>query len=98
MDVVKACSTLSNPTRVHLLKLLAEGPLSATSAHKTYIERYEPKHRESIYRELENLVDNGFVRKEYSNQERSLLYHLCVSEIRIDIEEATVEVNATERS
>jgi len=91
MEVVTAGSVLSNSTRVNLLKLLAEGPLSATEAHEAYVDRYDSKHRESIYRELENLVEDGFVDKNYSEARRSLLYHLRVSELHFDITEGTVE-------
>lgn len=90
MDIVTAGSILSNPTRVRLLKLVSEKPLSATVAHEKYISKYDSKHRESIYRELENLTDSDFLDKRYSNQEQRIVYQRNMTELHINLEEMTI--------
>jgi Fe2+ or Zn2+ uptake regulation protein len=62
-------------------------------AHEKYNETFdEGKHRESIYRELEKLVESGLVKKDYSQKEKRLVYNLQYCSAEIDFLTGTVEM------
>jgi len=93
VDINKVGSALANPTRVRLLSLLSEQDYSASSAHEVYNERFsDEKHRESIYRELENLVEYGFLDKGYENDVKELRYSLRCERLQVDLVKSEVEV------
>lgn len=91
MNLQAVSQALSNPTRINLIKMIGERPLSAANAHKEYIEEYDEKKRESIYRELENLVDASLLKKEYNNREKEIQYKLAQEYLRLDLVEVTIE-------
>ena len=91
MELTKVGSALSNRTRVRLLQLLSEQSHSTQSACEEYNDKYsDSKHRESIYRGLEKLVESGLVRKEYESENKRLEYTLRVESLYVDLEKATV--------
>lgn len=93
MDINDVGTALSNPTRVRLLQLLSESDYTASTAHEEYNGRFnDDKHRESIYRELENLVEHGFLDKNYETKSKELRYSLRCQKIEINLLEAEVEV------
>lgn len=93
MDVSDLGSILSNPTRVRLIRLLSTESYSATEAYEVYNRSFEPsKHRESIYRELEKLVESGLVEKSYSESSKRLEYSLQYSAVSIDLANSDVEL------
>lgn len=93
MDINKVGSALTNPTRVRLLRLLSERDYSASSAHEEYNRRFgDQKHRESIYRELENLVEYGFLEKGYRTEKKELQYSLRCERLEVDLVTSEVEV------
>jgi len=93
VNINQAGSALSNPTRVRLLSLLSEQDYSASTAHEEYNERFEDdKHRESIYRELENLVEYGLLTKNYQTEEKELRYSLRYERLEIDLTTSDVDV------
>lgn len=91
MDLQEVSQALSNPTRINLIQMIREDPMSASIAHKRYIESYEDKKRESIYRELENLVDASLVTKEYNTEEKKIEYSLAHEHLRVDLIQIAVE-------
>jgi len=91
MDLQEVSQALSNPTRINLIKIVGESPLSAANAHKRYVEMYDGKKRESIYRELENLVDASLLTKEYNNEEKQIQYKLAQEYLGVDLVEITIE-------
>ena len=91
MNLQEVSQALSNPTRVNLIEMIGEQPLSASIAHKKYIETYEDKKRESIYRELENLVDASLVTKKYNTEEKKIEYSLTQEYLGIDLVETRIE-------
>lgn len=91
MEITDVGKALSNPTRVNILKLLCGRPYSASELHRKYIEQYDDdKHRESIYRELENLKEFGLVKKKYKSDEKSLYYEILSTRLLIDLEKLEV--------
>lgn len=91
MDLLEVSQALSNPTRINLIQIIRDNPLSASITHQKYIENYEDKKRESIYRELENLVDASLVIKEYNSEEKKIEYRLAHKYLSVDLTETTVE-------
>jgi len=91
MELQKVSQALSNPTRINLLRLIGEEPLSSAIAHKKYVERYEEKKRESIYRELENLVEASLLAKEYNNNKKEIQYQIVQERFIVDVVETTIE-------
>lgn len=82
---------LSNPTRVKLLQLLSDENYGASEAHKMYNQTFnEGKHRESIYRELEKLVDSDLVEKDYNQEEKRLVYSLAYESAKVDFANSEV--------
>lgn len=91
MDVTEVGKALSNGTRVKILRLLADGPRSSIETHERYEERYEEgKRRETIYRELETLVDAGILTKEYNETAGQIEYRMKHGRLLIELAEGTV--------
>lgn len=93
MDISDFGTALSNPTRANLLNLLNNSDYSATEAYEIYNQQFkDKKHRESIYRELENLVEAGLVRKEYSEDDKKLEYSLPYELAKVEFSTMNVEL------
>lgn len=92
MDIVELGKALSNQTRVHIILLLAGSPSSTASLHQKYTTKYdESKHRETIYREVEKLVEIGLVDKNYDSNSKTFIYTLNYESIEIDLLEGEVQ-------
>lgn len=91
MDLQQVSQALSNPTRLNLIRIIKENPCSAAEAHRRYIEDYEGKKRESIYRELENLVEASLLSKEYNSQEKEIQYNSPYTMLRVNLDTLTIE-------
>ena len=91
MDLQQVSQALSNPTRLKLIRLIRANPCSASEAHKRYIEQYEDKKRESIYRELENLVEASLLIKDYNTQKKEIQYSLSHTMLHINLETLSIE-------
>jgi len=85
MKTIDLGKGLSNRTRVNLLKILSRESCSAVDAYRKYVKLYDDKHRETIYRELEKLVDLKIIEKTYDEKEKQLLYSLPYEKICITI-------------
>ncbi len=91
MDLMEVGKALSNETRLRLLQLLADKSDSASGVHERYVNEYDDrKHRESIYRALEKLVEVQILTKEYQ-KESGLVYHLANEQLVVDLRELSVE-------
>lgn len=91
MDITELGKAVSSKTRVRILQLLSENSYTASGLHKKYIDEFDDdKHRESIYRELENLVDLGLLEKEYESKNSSLIYRLEDLRYIVDLSESEV--------
>jgi Fe2+ or Zn2+ uptake regulation protein len=72
---------------------LSESDFTATAAHQEYNQRFSnDKHRESIYRELENLTESGFLNKNYDADAKELRYSLCFEAVEIDLRNSEANV------
>ena len=92
MNIVDIGKALSNRTRTQLLFLLTDGPKSTSSLHEEYLKEFdEERHRESIYRELEKLVDSGIVNKQYDDELKQFLYSLDFDSLIVDFKEESVK-------
>lgn len=85
MDADGVVNALSNKYRVKTLQLLMSEPKTATETYDQYLETYDDeKHRETIYRYLETLVDAEIVEKEYHN-DRGLVYSVPHHRLMLDL-------------
>lgn len=97
MDLLQVAKALSNGMRLRLLQLIAEKPDSASAVHQRYIDRYnDQKHRESIYRALETLVDADLLTKQYE-EESGLIYSLSHEQLVVDLQEDDVRPISVEQ-
>lgn len=93
MDITDVANVLNTHTRVRLLRLVTQQPLTSSEAHQIYTQKYSsPTRRESIYRELEKLAETKLVAKEYQNEQKQLVYFGTTEEIQIDIVENKVRL------
>ncbi len=91
MDLSTVANALANEHRVDVLHLLLSEPKTVTETHDQFVEKYdEEKHRETIYRYLETLVDAGLVEKEYRSN-RGLVYSVQHHCLVLDLENWDVE-------
>lgn len=90
MDIQEVCQALSNPTRLHLVQIISESPRSSAEAHRAYVKSYDDLQRESVYRELENLVDASILEKSYNNNGKKIEYSLNTEIISINLREGTI--------
>lgn len=93
MNIEDVGAALSNLTRVRLLRILSDTSHTASSAHEEYDRRFsDSKHRESVYRELENLVEQGLVEKHYETESKELRYTPRFTRLELDLEQSEVRV------
>lgn len=90
MDPETVAKALMNDGRAKTLQLVLTEPKTATEAYVQYGKTYEDeKHRETIYRYLETLVDAGLVEKEYQS-DRGLVYFTPNERLILDLEKWSV--------
>lgn len=98
MDVTSVAHALSSETRVRLLALLHQQPMTSSDAFDVYQATFDsPKYRESIYRELENLVEAGLVEKRYESGEKRLMYVVEQDIVCFDLETSNVRMDTRGR-
>ena len=86
MDIIKACKALSSDTRLNILRILVNKRLSAAGVYREYSKSFrDQKHRESIYRALEKLVDAEVLEKEYNKDAKEIVYVLRCKQLIIDL-------------
>ncbi|USZ68737.1 hypothetical protein NGM10_03120 [Halorussus salilacus] len=91
MEITRIGQTLSSETRIKIVRLLADSPDSAVGAFERYERQHEEgKHRETIYRELENLVDAQLVSKEYNDERGRIEYVLRYERLSVDLVDGIV--------
>lgn len=92
MEVTEVGKALGSRTRISILSLLADGARSSIETFEQYDDAHEDKkRRETIYRELENLVEAGLVAKEYDEEDGKIVYRLRHNKIVFDCRAGTVE-------
>ena len=92
MEVIAVGKALSSETRIRILRLLSERARLSSETFERYGEEYDDeKRRETIYRELENLVETGLLAKEYNETAGRIEYRLRNRRLLFDLESSTVE-------
>ena len=72
LDIISA---LNSETRLRIIMLLQEEPLSTKDVQKKYNNRFDRDlRRESIYRALEKLRDSGLIQRQYDESEKNFVY------------------------
>ncbi len=71
MEITKIGKALSNETRIKILGLISQDDRSSIETYREYQNEFaDDKHRETIYRELEHLVEVNLVEKYYDDEEK----------------------------
>ncbi|MCX9014345.1 MAG: hypothetical protein OIN89_06085 [Candidatus Methanoperedens sp.] len=86
LNLETVAKALSSDTRLKILKLLVDKNLSSIEVYKEYKQRFhEDKHRETIYRGLELLLDAGVLDKRYNKTNKNVVYYIKNKELTIDL-------------
>ncbi|WP_457550061.1 hypothetical protein [Archaeoglobus sp.] len=88
-EISKVAKALSSITRLRLINIVSKfNGLTAIEIYKIYKDTYNDfKYRESIYRELEKLVDAKILKKEYDKDSKRLIYKLNIKNIMINFDD-----------
>lgn len=79
-------AVLNSEVRREILKILSQGPTSVKEVlTKLQLKKIEIKYRESVYRDLEKLVNVGLVKKYYDNKQKGIRYQLLTTQIQFDL-------------
>jgi Fe2+ or Zn2+ uptake regulation protein len=93
VKVEEVASALNSGMRRSILLVLAEGPETTQGVIRRLDQRGQAiKHRETVYRALENLVRSGLADKTY-HPGKGLCYRLKVRRVAIDIGTGTVRTS-----
>lgn len=87
---------LDSDLRRELLKIAIEGPLDADGFYTKVIDRgFNIRYKESVYKELQMLVQAELIDKFYDVQSKKILYRLKSERVVVDIK--TMETDITTR-
>jgi Fe2+ or Zn2+ uptake regulation protein len=87
---------LDSDLRRELLKIAIEGPLDADGFYNKVIDRgFNIRYKESVYKELQMLVQAELIDKFYDVQSKKILYRLKSERVVVDIK--TMEADLTTR-
>ncbi len=93
MELPAVANALRSPGRLKLLRIIRAERLSAAEVHRRLvIAEQSPRHRESVYRDLEILVHCGVLSKQYDHQTKAIVYGLVGRQIVIDLLETRATV------
>jgi len=77
---------LDSDLRRELLKIALEGPLDADGFYNKVIDRgFNIRYKESVYKELQTLVQADLIDKYYDVQSKKILYRLKTGKVVVDI-------------
>ncbi|MBC7092271.1 MAG: helix-turn-helix transcriptional regulator [Nitrososphaeria archaeon] len=93
--IYKISRALSSETRLKILKIIGSSSLTLSEITEKFNNSYHTHmYKESIYRELEQMVNAGILRKKYYQKDKKLKYEIAKKEIIINLGNLTVkEVN-----
>ncbi len=84
---------LNSDLRRELLKVAFDGPLDAEGFYNAVASRgFSIKYVESVYKELQNLVEAGLLDKYYDLKSKKIFYRLKASQIVIDVRTMQTEI------
>lgn len=91
MKLDKVLFVLKPPTRKAIVRILAEESMTVREVREQLSKQgINLKYRESVYKNLEKLVDSGLVEKTYDKRE-GMCYRLVKKQLKIDLLDWTVE-------
>lgn len=91
MELREVCYALSDETRLRLLEVVHdEGPLTSKKAHELFVDRFDDRRRESIYKAMESLVDAELLEKFYDRDGKGLVYQLAHERLLIKLDEMII--------
>lgn len=91
-ELESIAKALSSDTRLKILKLLVGKNLSSIEVFKEYKKKFnDGKHRETIYRGLEILLDAGILDKHYDKKNKNVVYYIKRKELIIDLIDQNVK-------
>ncbi|MGC9781719.1 MAG: transcriptional repressor [Candidatus Heimdallarchaeota archaeon] len=92
MELAKFGKTVSNPIRTLILSILAQNEINTLKECFILVKKEYPSiHRETVYRSLENLFQNGLILKEYSHVKKRLVYKLKSKKLVVNLLERTAK-------
>jgi Fe2+ or Zn2+ uptake regulation protein len=92
LEAVDVGRALKSQTRVNIMKILSGRKLRAIDVFNEYRRKFpeKPRHRESIYTELELLLELGMLNKAYEIKRKGVVYSLKAQVIKVDLGSASV--------
>lgn len=85
-NIGKVMRALDSPVRRMLLLLALEDPKPSQTYKEELLKRgFEIKYRESIYKDLQLLVDAELIHKYYDNETKAIVYGSNVSTVVFDL-------------
>jgi len=92
MDIAKVISALNSDLRRKILKVLAENTYTVLGVlNKLKSKGLDVKHRETVYRALEKLVEAELVEKFYA-KDTGLCYKLSLTRITVEIRKEFLDI------
>ena len=87
-------AALRSRDRLAILQLIGSEELSAIEVHRKYSSKNPStgKHRESIYRDLEMLVEVGLLEKKYDVKRKQITYSLKTKTVEIELPSGKITV------
>lgn len=97
MDSAKVISALGSELRREVLKILVKRPCTVLEVLMSLkMKGFDVKHRETVYRALEKLVDAELVDK-YYEKEKGICYELTSTQILIKLTEDSFDTEVSSR-
>lgn len=84
-NILERSKALSSETRLNLIELIGRNEYTVSELKGEYDDRFDSKTRETVYRELEKLVDANLLDKNYQKSRKSFLYSVKEFEIRFNL-------------
>lgn len=84
-NIRKKSKALSSTTRLNLIQLIGENQHTVSELETMYKKDYDGRTRETIYRELEKLVDAKILSKKYHKHRKKFFYSIDSKEINFKL-------------
>jgi len=84
---------LDSDLRRELMKIALQGPLDADGFYNKVVDSgFNIRYKESVYKELQTLVQAGLIDKYYDVQAKKILYRLKAGRVVVDIKTMETDV------
>jgi len=93
VNIVKVLRVLASERRLKILGIMNRTNQTSAELHRKFNSRYGEKYpRETIYRDLELLVNTGIVAKNYDRGDKKLYYTLTTEKVAIDLRTPEIKI------